>query len=322
MRTKLFVTLNIKPMKRAVAIFSLLFLAITVFAQGSPGANSFLDDPFNHPMMPIYLVSAFVFLVVVLVALVALYMFRILNLLTLQAVKEKAEKAGLVYVPRPGWWSRFSQSMNASVPLEQEKEIELDHSYDGIRELDNHLPPWWKMLFYATIAWSAVYIFVFHVSGTLPLQSDEYQAEVQEAEEQARKLKELRPVQEIDENTLAFTLDSAAFITNGKAVFMENNCSSCHRADGGGNTIGPNLTDPYWLHGGDIKNVFSTVKNGVIEKGMPAWGKALSPQQVRDVTFFILSLQGSNPQNPKKPQGEIYKSFDIPADSTKVQASL
>jgi cytochrome c oxidase cbb3-type subunit 3 len=68
--------------------------------------------------------------------------------------------------------------------------------------------------------------------------------------------------------------------------------------------------------------VFATVKNGVVEKGMPAWGKALSPQQVRDVTFFILSLQGSNPENAKKPQGEIYKAAGIQSDSTTVQASL
>jgi cytochrome c oxidase cbb3-type subunit 3 len=254
--------------------------------------------------------------------MVAITMIRILNTLTIQSEKENARKQGVVYVPKPGWWSRFSQSMNASVPLEQENEIELDHSYDGIRELDNHLPPWWKWLFYGTIAWSAVYIFVFHVSNTLPLQLNEYQSELEQAEAQALKLKASRPVQEIDENSLAFSLDSTTFINNGKTVFMDNSCSSCHRADGGGNTIGPNLTDEYWLHGGHIKDVFTTVKNGVVEKGMPAWGKALSPQQVRDVTFFILSLQGSKPENAKKPQGEIFIGLDVPSDSTKAQASL
>jgi cytochrome c oxidase cbb3-type subunit 3 len=212
--------------------------------------------------------------------------------------------------------------MNASVPLEQEKDIELDHSYDGIKELDNHLPPWWKWLFYGTIGWSAVYLFVFHISSMLPLSTDEYQQEVALAEEQARQLKASRPVQEIDENTLAFSLDSISLIASGKIVFTDNNCASCHRNDGGGNTIGPNLTDPYWLHGGHVKSVFSTIRNGVVDKGMPAWGRSLSPQQVRDVAFYVLSLQGTNPANAKAPQGELYKVSELKSDSTKIQASL
>ena len=177
-------------------------------------------------------------------------------------------------------------------------------------------------MFYGTIGWSAVYVFVFHFSSLLPLQSDEYQLEIAVAEEQARKLKASQPVIAIDESTLAFSKDSTALIEHGKVVFTDNNCGSCHRADGGGNSIGPNLTDEYWLHGGHIKDVFSTVKNGVVEKGMPAWGKALSPQQVRDVTFYILSLQGSNPANAKKPQGEIYKAETIASDTVKIRASL
>lgn len=309
-------------MKRLTTLLAMLFSSLGARAREVSEATSFWSDPFNHPMAPLYLVSVLVFVVVILVCLVALYMIRVLNMLTSQVEKERAAKLGTVYVPKPSWWSRFSQTMNASVPLEQEKNIELDHNYDGIKELDNHLPPWWKWLFYGTIGWSAVYLFVFHISSSLPLSTDEYQLEVAMAEEQARKLKAAQPQAEIDENSLAFTPDSATFISNGKAVFMSNNCGSCHRNDGGGNTIGPNLTDPYWLHGGHIKNVFSTIRNGVVEKGMPAWGKSLSPQQVRDVTFFVLSLQGTNPSNAKVPQGEIYKAADPKADSTSVQASL
>lgn len=309
-------------MKRVVAIIYFLIFSISSFAQENSSAKEFLDDPFGHPMMPVYLVSAFVLIVVILVSFVAIYMIRILNMLTAQSEKEKAIKQGRAYVPKPTWWQRFSQTMNASIPLEAEKEIELDHSYDGIKELDNHLPSWWKWLFYGTIAWSVIYIFVFHISSSLPLQSDEYQTELAQAEEHTRKLKASQPVQEIDENALAFSLDSISLIGNGKIVFTDNNCGSCHRADGGGNSIGPNLTDEYWLHGGHIKDVFATVKNGVVEKGMPAWGKSLSPQQVRDVAFYILSLQGSKPENAKKPQGEIYRETTVKSDTLKAQASL
>jgi cytochrome c oxidase cbb3-type subunit 3 len=101
-------------------------------------------------------------------------------------------------------------------------------------------------------------------------------------------------------------------------VFTSNNCQQCHRTDGGGNAIGPNLTDAYWIHGGSIKNVFQTVKNGVVEKGMPAWGKVMSPTDVRDVTFYVMSLQGTDPPEAKKPQGNLYtpEPQTSPADST------
>jgi cytochrome c oxidase cbb3-type subunit III len=295
-------------------VYSLGANALSLATEESPKATD--------PTITLYIVSAVVFVVVILVAVVALYLIKILNTLTLQAEKENASRLGIAYVPRASWWSRFSQRVNASVPLEQEKDIELHHSYDGIKELDNHLPPWWKWLFYGTIGWSVIYLIVFHISSTLPLSIDEYDQEVAIAEEQARKLRASQPQEEIDENALAFTMDSASYIASGKLVFENNACGSCHRNDGGGNTIGPNLTDQYWLHGGHVKNVFSTIKNGVVEKGMPAWGKAMSPQQVRDVAFFVLSLQGTNPVNGKGPQGEVDQEVIQSSDSTGVQASL
>jgi cytochrome c oxidase cbb3-type subunit III len=310
-------------MKRLVIPILFLLTSGSALAQSDSGQNNFWADPVNHPMMLVYLVYAFILVVIVLVGWVAIYLMKILNLITAQAEKEKADKLGIAYVPQPTWWSRFSQTMNASIPLEREQDIELDHNYDGIKELDNHLPPWWKYLFYGTIAWSVIYVVVFHFSDTLPLSIGEYEHEVAMAEEQARKLKASQPKAEINEDALAFSPDSTLFIANGKTVFLDNNCGSCHRNDGGGNSIGPNLTDEYWLHGGHIKDVFVTVKNGVVEKGMPAWGKSLSPQHVRDVTFFILSLQGTNPANAKKPQGEVSLKQDfIVTDSVKVQASL
>jgi cytochrome c oxidase cbb3-type subunit 3 len=309
-------------MKRIFASFVTMSFSAGAFAQSPAVAENFMDDPFNHPMMPLYIVMAFVFIVVVLVAMATLYTMRVLNMLTVQSEKDHAKKEGVPYVAKPDWWAKFTKTMNASVPVELEGAIELDHNYDGIKELDNHLPPWWKWLFYGTIGWSAVYLFVFHIASSLPLSIDEYQNEVAVAAEQARKLKASQPQIEIDENALAFTLDSISLISKGKSVFADNSCGSCHRVDGGGNAIGPNLTDQYWLHGGHIKNVFSTIRNGVVEKGMPAWGKSLSLQQVRDVTFFVLSLQGTKPANPKAPQGELYNPVVVQADSSRIQASL
>lgn len=303
-------------MKKSVLLITGWSMAISSFAQETaPVERSFMDDPFNHPMLSFYLVIALLFISIVLIAVVGIYILRVIRILTEQLDREKAQKLGVAYVPSPGWWERFTQRINASVPLEQEKNIELDHNYDGIKELDNHLPPWWKWLFYGTIGWAFVYIVVFHFSASLPLSIEEYQIEVAQAEEQARQLKASQPEAVIDENNLRYTADPA-IIEKGKNVFANNPCGSCHRNDGGGNTIGPNLTDEYWIHGGDVKNVFNTVKNGAVDKGMPAWGKVMSAQDVRDVTFYIMSLQGTKPPDAKAPQGELFKQPTVTADST------
>jgi len=274
-------------------------------------------------LLPVYMLTAFVFVVIILVAFVAFYLIRILNLLATQAEKENAQKLGVKYIPVPTLWDKFLDLVNARVPIEKEKEIELEHDYDGIRELDNHLPPWWKWLFYGTIAFAFVYIVIYHFVDSLPLQEQEYQLEVAQAEAQARKFQASQPQASIDENALVYIAD-AAIIEKGKVVFTNNNCGSCHRIDGGGNAIGPNLTDEYWLHGGDVKQVFQTIKNGVVEKGMPAWGKSISPQNVKDVTFSVMSMLGSNRANAKAPQGELHKPVPstVESDTTKAQATL
>jgi cytochrome c oxidase cbb3-type subunit III len=310
-------------MKRFATFLLACALAVPTWAQESPQVEkAFMDDPLHHPMLPYYMIFALIVVVSLLVVTIGVYAIRILNLLTEQVKKEKAESLGVVYIPSAGWWQRFLEKMNASVPVEQEQDIELDHSYDGIKELDNHLPPWWKWLFYGTIGWAVAYVIVFHFSDSLPLSLEEYQIEIAQAEEQSLKLRAANPASSIDENNLQYTAD-AAIIEKGKAVFNSNPCVSCHRSDGGGNTIGPNLTDEYWIHGGDAKNIFNTIKNGAVDKGMPAWGKAMSPQDVRDLTFYIISLQGTNPPDAKAPQGDVFKqTMSIQSDTTRTQASL
>jgi cytochrome c oxidase cbb3-type subunit 3 len=305
---------------KKLTLTGFLFGTITQSYPQSTTNNSFWSNPAEHPLLPIYLVIGLVILTAILTMVVGIYLISVLNVLTAEREKEKAARLGKPYVPRQSWWSRFAQKVNASVPVEREKDIELDHNYDGIRELDNHLPPWWKWLFYGTIGWSVIYVFVFHLSKSLPLSLQEYNIEVAQAEEQQRRLRAQQPETIIDENALVFTND-AALIEKGKSVFMNNSCGSCHRNDGGGNTIGPNLTDEYWIHGGDIKDIFNTIKNGAVEKGMPAWGKSMKPEDVRDVTFFVISLRGTNPANAKAPQGELVKT-PVLQDSLNVQASL
>jgi cytochrome c oxidase cbb3-type subunit 3 len=299
------------------------FTTLSAWAQEATKEKRFWDDPFNHPLLPLYSLVSFIFVIILLVIVVSIVLIRTMNLLIEQMEKQRAEKLGQVYVPETSWLEKLWDKLNAAVPVSQEKDIELDHNYDGIKELDNHLPPWWKWLFYLSIIWAIVYIGVYHFSNSLPLSREEYENEVAQATAAQQIFLASQPKAVIDESALVYSPDPA-IIEKGKAVFTKNNCGSCHRSDGGGNAIGPNLTDEYWLHGGVIKNVFNTIKNGVVEKGMPAWGKSMSPADVRDVTFFVLSLQGSNPANAKAPQGELTKpeAKTEKPDSTKIQAAL
>jgi cytochrome c oxidase cbb3-type subunit III len=307
-------------MKKLFLTIGTLCTAMLASAQTTASTTSFWDDPLSDPLMPFYAVIFFVFVVVLVTVGVAIYLIRIFSIFVKQAEIERATQLGIPYVRKTPWWEKFWKKINDSVPVEQEREIDLGHNYDGIRELDNHLPPWWKWLFYGTIVWAAVYLLVFHVLGSLPLSAEEYQNEMASAQEQILAAKAAQPQAVIDASTLQFS-ENADIINSGKAVFVNNNCASCHRVDGGGTAIGPNLTDAYWIHGGDIKDLFRTINEGVIEKGMPAWGRVMSPQDVRDVAFYVMSLQGSNPPNAKQPQGELYTPAEksVPVDTAKAK---
>ena len=211
---------------------TLLFILISAsaMAQDAAPASSFWSDPFKDPLFPFYMVIGFVFLTAFLVIMVAIYMLQVLNVFIRKAAEERAEKLGIQYVPQPSFWSTFWDQINAFRPAEKEADIMLDHNYDGIRELDNHLPPWWKWLLYGSIVWAAIYLVVYHVTGSLPLMEGEYQAEVTKAEEQRAKLLALNPPVSIDESTLIYSPDDA-ILKKGRQIYVTN-CASCHLADG------------------------------------------------------------------------------------------
>ena len=141
-------------MRPVIATFFFVLLSMAAHAQQA--AKGFWDDPFNDPLLPLYLVVTFIFVVAILVVITAMYTLKVLNMFIRTAAEEKAAKAGTKYVPEPTLWTKFWDRINAFKPVEKEAEILLDHNYDGIKELDNHLPPWWKWLFYGTIIWAGV----------------------------------------------------------------------------------------------------------------------------------------------------------------------
>lgn len=204
-------------------------------------------------------------------------------------------------------WAKLKDMLNRSVPIEKEKDIMMDHEFDGIRELDNTIPPWFNILFYGTIVIAIIYMLNYHVFKINGLSAEEYNDEMKVATMQREEL--IRTGAFINENTVKLMTDDAT-INEGKAIFTTN-CAVCHGPTGGG-LIGPNLTDDYWIHGGGLTNVFKTIKYGVPVKGMVSWQNQLNPKQMQAVSNYVLTLKGTNPPNAKQPEGQIY------TDSTSV----
>jgi cytochrome c oxidase cbb3-type subunit 3 len=179
----------------------------------------------------------------------------------------------------------------------QKQDRLLDHDFDGIQEFDNPMPRWWVYIFWATIAFSAVYALNVGPVGSGAGRIADYEAEM-------ASFRAAHPEpqgEQVDAAALAALAQDQDARKAGKAVY-DQNCAACHRPDGGG-MIGPNLTDDHWLHGGTLAEIHRTVHDGVLAKGMPAWGKILKPEQLNAVVAYVASLHGTNPPNPKAPEG-------------------
>ncbi len=195
------------------------------------------------------------------------------------------------------WWGK----MNSFKPVEQEADIDLGHDYDGIRELDNRLPPWWLYGFYITIIASVIYLWRFEVSHSGPSSKEEYERSVAAADIAIKAYLEKKG-ESVDENSVTMLTD-AADMAAGKKSF-DISCVACHKADGGG-SVGPNLTDDYWMHGGDLKSIFKTIRYGI--NAMPPWQNSYSNKQIAQLASYVKSLHGTNPPDAKAPQGDLYK---------------
>ncbi len=204
---------------------------------------------------------------------------------------------------QPVWVQNLLKKLTRSKKIEQEQDIVLTHNYDGIRELDNVLPPWWVYLFYASIVFAIIYAVRFSMNDLN--QIEEYNTEVVEAKAAFEEWK--KTAKDYVDVSSVTVLTEKADLVAGKQVYTQN-CAVCHKADGGG-SIGPNLTDDKWILGGGVKNVFTTIsKGGRPNKGMEAWAKkGLKAQQIQQVASYILSLQGTNPAGGKAPEGEVWK---------------
>lgn len=274
----------------------ILFVIITFIAL----AKSFMvyENPFDLYENPLVWIALIGFFAVVILK-------EIVNVMAMNRARALQQQVdGVEEEAKEAWYKKILQSWTKAKAIEEEEEIILDHNYDGIKELDNSLPPWWLYLFYATILFGVVYLVRFHVVGD-DNQAMEYEKEVAMAKAEINKFKSTSKDLITAESVTLLTDEKS--LKRGKAVFNLN-CASCHVQDGGG-SIGPNLTDEHWILGGGIKNVFTTIsEGGRAGKGMIAWNKTLKADDIAKVASYVISLQGTTPAIPKAPEGEVWKA--------------
>lgn len=251
-----------------------------------------------------------IILMVGIVVLVAAFatLLRVLSMLLkmeeIRMLREKGVEDVVSHYQQPdkSFWTKLWDKMQGQVPLNKEADILLNHNYDGIRELDNNLPPWWLGMFYISILISAVYLYVYHMSDIGLSSSEKYELEMENAERDVEAYLSTL-ADEIDETNVELLTDEGSLAVGEEIYFSQ--CVVCHGQNGEGG-VGPNFTDQYWVHGGDIKDLFRIIKYGVPEKGMISWQSQLRPSQMQQVASYILTLQGTDPPNQKEPEGELY----------------
>ncbi len=269
----------------------------TYAQEAAASGSSFYSD------LGIYLLGA---LTLVVALSVVLILVKLSNDIIRQSEIHVAQMQGqeVAATPEgPPFWQTLYRRLTRVVPVEREKEILLDHNYDGIRELDNILPPWWLYMFYFSIAFGVLYYGYYHVAGKGLSSTEAYEVEMAEAQESVDAY--LATQADLVDETNVEVLTDEASLSAGEVTY-NTLCAVCHLPTGAG-LVGPNLTDQYWIHGGDIKDLFRTIKYGVPEKGMISWSAQLRPAQMQEVASYILTLQGTNPANPKAPEGELYQ---------------
>ena len=270
-----------------------LFFVQLASAQTLPKESSFYN---LFGTLPVEVALIFIFLILFLIVIITLLTGVLIDFgrHARKELKEKGEKLPFLV----SLFGIFDGDFEEAFSGDNEDVIIDDHDYDGIKEFDNDLPPWWIYGFYITIITAVLYLGHYHVFGTGDLQKAEYDAEIAKAE---------ILYADVD---LAYekALTDEALLVGAKQIFLEN-CATCHGDEAAGSrgedfTAGPNLTDEYWIYGGNINDVYKTIKHGQGNGKMPDWKNKFNNQQIYEIASFIMSLIGTKVNNPKDPQGE------------------
>lgn len=288
------------------------------------GVLEYFIDSGDRPALVKYPVVALFHVVFIFLLIAIEVVLNSVDKVTYQLLSEE-EKAKLAAdknkpLAQQEAFKNWMRKLTASRSINEEKDMLLDHDYDGIKELDNVLPPWWVGLFYATVIFALVYLVRFHIMGDYN-QDEEFVTEMKIADAKVEEYKKTAP-DLMDKEKVTLLTDAVA-IAAGKTLF-DANCVACHRPDGGG-AIGPNLTDKFWINGGGIKNVFNTImEGGRPGKGMVPWKESIKPSDIQKIASYVLSLQGTNPKDPKptEPEAKEWKEDGAVVPATETSATV
>jgi cytochrome c oxidase cbb3-type subunit 3 len=248
----------------------------------------------------VYITSADLNALVIITLLLLGFLLHMINMFykSLRLIKPKKVVVKADGTPKTG---TFVQALQGGVSIEDEYKVDLGHDYDGIRELNNPMPPWWVAGFIISIIFAVVYMFHYHILGTGDLQMAEYNKSMATAKIEVTAYRKANAMN-VDE-TNATLMEEQSDLMAGKALY-KNNCAVCHTENGGGE-IGPNLTDNHWVYGNDIKDVYLVIKKGA-PKGMPAHESKFNPIEIQQVASFVLHFDEiSEADGGKAPDGEI-----------------
>ena len=305
---------------RYLFTFLLLGLVVNAWSQTADPAATATNSAEQFPRIMAYVlaIAGAALFIIAMIYVVKVNQFLYKRVLDLEASKSGMHLSDTSAAPAAPeadsfWTTLRKKYWEDAVPIDREEEILSHHDFDGIRELDNRLPPWWVNMFILTVIWAVGYMYYYHWGGDGPSSSEEYKTEMEQAKKQ-RAVALAGMANAVDESNVTVVTDPAA-LGEGELIF-KSTCAACHGQKGEG-LVGPNLTDEYWIHGGGIKNVFKTITYGVPDKGMISWKSQLAPSDIRKVGSYILTLKGTNPPNPKAPQGTIWtEEAAAPVDST------
>jgi cytochrome c oxidase cbb3-type subunit 3 len=285
---------------RVPVLFAIVFAAMEYFID-SGEKPAFIE----YPMVSLFL-GVFLFLLIAIEIVVSAVDKVTYHLLSDEQKKQLEEAQSFSFAD-----SKLMKMLTRSKDIEEEEDVMLEHDYDGIKELDNVLPPWWVYLFYGCVIFAVVYLVRFHVIGDYT-QKEEYEKEVALAEEAYQKYLLTAPDMVNVDNVELLT--DAASIAEGKKIYEANNCFSCHgqSLEGG---IGPNLVDAHWINGGGVKNIFKLVSEGsTTNPVMAPWKDVIKPSDIQKLSSYIVSLGGTNPANAKEAEGEVWTDDSEPIE--------
>jgi len=200
--------------------------------------------------------------------------------------------------------------VNPNQSASQDEPLIEGHSYDGIEEYDNPMPGWWVWLFWICVAFAPVYVLGMHVFDILPTYEEKLASDQAELAEIRTAWEAQNPTFEVSNDAIAAFVGVEEAIAAGQELYSAN-CAVCHGSSGEG-LIGPNLTDAYWIHGNENVDIYTVITEGVLDKGMTPWGSILAPEERSELVAYIRSIEGTDPEGAKEPQGTLYE--DSPAE--------